>query len=92
MKNIAILGSTGSIGCNALAVARHLPSKFCVKALAAKSNIDLLEGQAREFHPQLIAVYDKDKALELQKRLPGIEVVGGMEGVEAAASFPLSIW
>lgn len=87
MKIITILGSTGSIGCNALAVARHLPAQFCVKALAAKSNIDLLEKQAREFHPELVAVYDKGKALELQRRLPHIEVVGGMEGLEAAASF-----
>lgn len=87
MKNIAILGSTGSIGCNALAVARRFPSKFCVKVLAAKSQIDLLEQQAREFKPELIAVFDKEKAQELQKRIPHIEVVAGMEGLEAAASY-----
>ncbi len=87
MKNITILGSTGSIGKNALEVAKHLPSSIRVVALAAKSNIDLLEKQAQEFAPQLIAVYDKEKALELQKRLPHIQVVGGMDGVIAAATF-----
>jgi 1-deoxy-D-xylulose-5-phosphate reductoisomerase len=87
MKHLAILGSTGSIGKNSLAVARHLgPETVRVVALAAKSNIDLLEEQAREFHPVLIAVYDLDKALELQKRLPHIPVIGGMEGLEAVAT------
>jgi 1-deoxy-D-xylulose-5-phosphate reductoisomerase len=86
-KNIAILGSTGSIGTNVLRVAKHLGKDVIqVTALAAKSNIDLLEQQAKEFHPQLIAVFDKDKALELQRRLPHIPVVGGMEGLEAVAT------
>lgn len=88
MKRVAILGSTGSIGKSSLHVARHLgPEVVQVTALAAKSNIDLLEKQAREFSPQLIAVYDKDKALQLQKRLPHIPVLGGMKGLEAVAGF-----
>lgn len=86
MKKIAIIGSTGSIGENTLKIAKHLKEEIKVVALAAKSNIDLLEKQAKEFHPELIAVYDKDKALELKKRLPGIEVIGGMEGVVAVAT------
>lgn len=86
MKRIAILGSTGSIGNSTLHVARHLKEEIKVVALAAKANIDVLEKQAREFHPQLIGVYDKDKALELQKRLPNIQVLGGLEGIEAVAS------
>lgn len=88
MKKLAILGSTGSIGKNCLAVARHLgkdaPQIF---ALAAKSNIDLLEQQAKEFHPQLIAVYDADQALLLQKKLPHIPVLSGLEGLEAVATY-----
>lgn len=84
-KKIAILGSTGSIGTNTLNAIRHL--KYEVAALAAHSNIDLLEQQANEFHPQLIAVYDKEQALKLQKRLPQHEIVAGMEGLEAVASF-----
>lgn len=87
MKRIAILGSTGSIGQNTLKVARHLHDRVQVKALAAKENIDLLEQQAKEFHPDLIAVYEKDKALELQRRLPHCQVLGGMEGLLAVASY-----
>lgn len=87
MKRIAILGSTGSIGRNALHIAQHLgPSEIKVVALAAKSNIDLLEEQAKQFSPEIIAVHDKDKALLLQKRLPKIQVVGGMEGLKTVAS------
>lgn len=86
-KRIAILGSTGSIGESTLQVARHLKDQFKVTAIAAKSNIDKLEQQAREFNPGLIAVYDEDKALELQKRLPHMQVVGGMQGLEAVASY-----
>lgn len=86
MKNIAILGSTGSIGRNALEVVRHLKSHFRVVALAARENIDLLEKQAHEFHPLLIAVFQQDKALELQRRLPGIPILSGMEGLKAIAA------
>lgn len=87
MKRIAILGSTGSIGTSTLQIARHLKDEFQITALAAKSNIDLLEQQALEFSPKLIAVYDTQKAIELQKRLPSIEVLAGMEGLEALASY-----
>lgn len=55
-------------------------------ALAAKSNIDLLEAQAREFSPSLIAVYDEQKALELKRRLPHMTIESGMEGLKAVAS------
>ncbi len=89
MKRIALLGSTGSIGESTLQVVRHLgPEKVQVVALAAHSQIDLLEQQAKEFHPTLIAVYEKARALELQRRLPHIKVVGGAEGVEEVATHP----
>lgn len=86
MKNISILGSTGSIGTSTLSVIRHLPERLRVTALAANSNIDLLESQAREFSPEIIAVYDKEKARELQRRLPGMKVLGGLEGLLAVAT------
>lgn len=86
MKNIALLGSTGSIGVNVLNVARHLKEQFRVTAIAAHSNIDLLEQQAKEFHPELIAVYNEQKAQELKKRLPHFEVVAGDEGLLAVAT------
>lgn len=88
MKRIAILGSTGSIGKNALQIARHLRDKVQVIAIAAHSNIDLLEEQARDFHPDLVAVYDESMALELQKRLPRQKIVAGMEGLKAVAAHP----
>jgi len=87
MKRISLIGSTGSIGLNTLNVARHLKERIQVVALAAKSNIDLLEVQAREFCPKLIGVYDEDKACQLQRRLPGVEIVGGLEGIKAVAAF-----
>lgn len=86
MKHIAILGSTGSIGNSTLQVARHLKDRIRVTALAAKSNIDVLEAQAKEFRPDLVAVYDKQQANLLKKRLPGIPVEGGVEGLKAVAA------
>jgi 1-deoxy-D-xylulose-5-phosphate reductoisomerase len=84
LKNIALLGSTGSIGTNTLVVAKHLG--LSVVALSAHSNIDRLEEQARAFSPKCIGVFDEEKALELKKRLPGMHVVGGMEGLIEVAT------
>ena len=87
MKKIALLGSTGSIGESTLKVARHLKEKIKVSALAAHSNIDLLEQQAKEFHPEMVAVFDEKKAAELKKRLPHLPVEAGIEGLKAVASY-----
>ena len=87
MKKIVVLGSTGSIGTNVLKVLDHLGTEeYEVVALAAKSNIEKLFLQAKQFNPKLIGVYDKDKALELQKRLPHTKVVGGLEGLLEVAT------
>src|SRR5271169_1006907 len=86
MKKVIVLGSTGSIGQNTLRVIRHLKGRYRVVGLAARSQIDVLEAQAREFNPELIAVFDPQKALELQKRLPGMRVVAGIEGLCEVAS------
>ncbi|MBQ6802113.1 MAG: 1-deoxy-D-xylulose-5-phosphate reductoisomerase, partial [Oscillospiraceae bacterium] len=56
MKRLSILGSTGSIGTQALDVCRRLGYK--VVALAAGSNVELMEKQAKEFMPKLVAMYD----------------------------------
>lgn len=87
MKRLTILGSTGSIGNSTLKVVRQHREHFRVSALAAHSRIEMLEVQAREFHPALIAVYDKSKACELAKKLPHIKVVAGMEGLEEVAAY-----
>lgn len=86
VKRIAILGSTGSIGVNTLNVARHLGDQISVEALAAHSNIELLEQQAREFRPSLIAVYDPVKAQLLRQKLPSFEILSGMAGLKAVAA------
>lgn len=89
-KNVMVLGATGSIGTQTLQVVRANP-EMRVLSLAAKSNIDLLEKQAREFLPELVCVYEKECALELKKRLSdlsGVEVVSGMEGMIACATLP----
>ena len=83
MKNIAILGSTGSIGENTLNVIRSFPDKFRVVALSANSDIDKLRGQIREFHPASVCVNDRFKALALSKTTkPGIKVFAGLEGLK----------
>jgi len=86
MKKIAVLGSTGSIGESTLKVARHLKDRIQVTTLAANTNIDKLEAQANEFHPQLIAVYDEKQAAILRKRLPHIQIESGLQGLIAAAT------
>ena len=86
MKKIALLGCTGSIGCSTLKVVRHLKNKLQIVSLAARSNIDLLEKQVREFQPSLVAIHDVMKANEFKKRMPGIPVLSGDEGLSAAAT------
>lgn len=87
MKKIAVLGSTGSIGTQTLEIVRD-NKDIQVVSLAAGSNIDMLEKQIEEFHPQIVCVWDNDKALELENRIKGlnVEVVSGMDGLMAAAT------
>jgi 1-deoxy-D-xylulose-5-phosphate reductoisomerase len=87
-KCLTILGSTGSIGLQTLAVARHL--KLEVASLAAHRSIDLLYEQIQEFNPKIVAVFDEKKAMELQKKVPGLRIVAGMEGLLEAACFSKS--
>ena len=81
MKSLIILGSTGSIGTQALEICRR--DGYKVTALAAGSNIDLLEKQAREFAPLAVAVFDEQKAKELKIKLSDtdIKVLSGVDGV-----------
>lgn len=88
MKNIAVLGSTGSIGTQTLEIVRNNP-ELKVAGLAAGSNIDLLAAQALEFHPKTVAIYSETKWKELRERLngTGISVLCGMEGLNQTAAF-----
>ena len=87
MKKIAILGSTGSIGTQTLEVARA-NKDIEVTALAAGSNIDLLEKQIREFSPKIAAVWNEEKAKELKDRVRDLDirVESGMDGLLAVAT------
>ena len=87
-KTISLLGATGSIGRQTLAVAQELG--LSVAALTANRQVDLLEQQARQFRPRLAVLYDPAAAKELRERLrgTGIEVMEGPEGLTAAATLP----
>ena len=88
MKKIAILGSTGSIGTQTLEVVRA-NKDIEVTALAAGSNIDLLEKQIREFSPKIAAVWNEEKAKELKDRVRDLDirVESGMDGLLAVATY-----
>lgn len=88
MKNLSILGSTGSIGCNTLKIVEMFPDRFAVKSLAAKNNIPLLARQIERFCPDIAVVFDEAAAVALKGRLPagtGVEVLFGENGYKAAA-------
>ncbi len=87
MKNLAILGSTGSIGTQTLDVVRALPESFRVMALAANRSDDKLEAQIEEFQPALAVLTDEAAAARLAKRYRGrTEIQSGAAGLLAAAS------
>lgn len=87
MKKIAILGSTGSIGTQTLEVVRNNREELEVVSLAAGSNVEILEKQIREFHPELVCVYKEEAAAELKSRIKDTQtrVVSGMDGLIEAA-------
>lgn len=87
MKNLIILGSTGSIGLSTLRIVDHLKNDFTVVALAARSNVDEMERQIKKYRPKIAALYDPKQALELKKRVPEVEVLSGMEGLNQVAAF-----
>lgn len=92
MIKLSLLGSTGSIGTQTLQVVENLRAQgeqVEVSVLAARSNVKLLEEQARKYHPQAVAVYDETAALSLRESLEdtGIPVLSGLEGLCQAASW-----
>jgi 1-deoxy-D-xylulose-5-phosphate reductoisomerase len=83
MRSLAILGSTGSIGTQALDVVRRNPERFRVVGLGAGSSHELLVGQIREFMPPLAAIADEDAAIELKSKLGSLREVDILSGPEA---------
>ena len=93
MKNISILGSTGSIGTQTLEVAREHSDKIAVAAISGNNNIALLKEQIIEFKPDICCVMNENNALKLKMMLPyhtKTEIVTGMEGLIAAAEYDKS--
>ena len=88
-RKIGILGSTGSIGTQTLEIVRNNPD-FKVIALAAGSNVDLMEKQAREFQPELCVMWTEEAAKELRLRLSdtSVTVLAGMDGLLTLAVMP----
>ncbi len=89
MKNISVLGSTGSIGVQTLEIVKDKNTELCVKAMACGHNVRLAESQIRAFMPDLFAVYDDKAAKELRERVKdtNVKIVSGMDGLLEAASY-----
>ena len=90
MKNLTILGSTGSIGTNALNVIAQFPDRFIVKVLTARKNIQKLAQQVKQFRPELVAVFDETSAEALERVLPRnmkLVILYGTSGYQTAAAF-----
>jgi 1-deoxy-D-xylulose-5-phosphate reductoisomerase len=88
LKNISILGSTGSIGTQTLDVIRANPELYKVVALTAQHNADTLISQALEFKPELVVICNQEKYLQVKEALAGldIQVLAGEEALTEAAS------
>src|SRR5437660_12745610 len=89
MKNVVLLGSTGSIGTSAIKVAADLPDRIRLVGLAAGGNAELLAKQTRKHRPEAISMNDPEKARELQAMLGATtRVYAGNEGLVKLATLP----
>jgi len=93
VRRLVVLGSTGSVGEQTLAVAAAFPDRFRVVALAAGQNVEKLAAQVRRFEPTLVSVGSPASAEELRRRIPGTRtrVVTGQEGLLAVAVEPADL-
>ncbi len=90
MKGIVVLGSTGSIGINALEVIKSLGPDYQVVGLSAQKNIQLLEEQIKQFHPRVVAVMDEEatERLRAKSKELRVKVLQGTEGLKELAVLP----
>jgi len=89
MKNVVLLGSTGSIGTSTIKVAEDLPDKIRLLGLGAGNNVKLLLDQTRKHQPEAISILDPEKANELRKSLgTKTQVFSGNEGLVKLATLP----
>lgn len=89
-KRIAILGSTGSIGTQALDVVRKNPDRFEVYAISANRSVDKLIEQAREFHPEVVCIADESLYPQLKEALSAmpLKVFAGMDAIAQMVQLP----
>ena len=87
MKNLAVLGSTGSIGVSTLEIVAAYPERFGIVALTAGNNLRLLQEQIGRFRPQIVAVVAEEDARQLRQNFGpgGPEILAGVEGLMACA-------
>ncbi|HCG98836.1 MAG: 1-deoxy-D-xylulose-5-phosphate reductoisomerase [Candidatus Aquicultor primus] len=89
MKNIVILGSSGSIGLQTIDIVKRYPEHFNVVGLSVHRNTDVLEAQIGEFRPKVVVVADEESAKSLKgKDLGDVEVMAGIAGLEELAAYP----
>ncbi|MBI5554963.1 MAG: 1-deoxy-D-xylulose-5-phosphate reductoisomerase [Elusimicrobia bacterium] len=89
MKNIVILGSTGSIGVNVLKVVASCKDRFRVTGLTGNTKISLLENQIKRYHPAVVVAGNTGAADQIRKKIkPKIKVLSGPEGLITAATWP----
>jgi 1-deoxy-D-xylulose-5-phosphate reductoisomerase len=88
MKNVVLLGSTGSIGTSTVKVVKDLPDRFQLIGLAAGNNVELLRDQIRNHKPSAVSISDPAKCRELENEFPGLPVHCGHEGLLKLATLP----
>ena len=89
MRNVVLLGSTGSIGTSTVKVAEDLPDDIRLVGLAAGGNEKLLLKQAKQFRPQLVSIRSAEKAESLRNQLDSsVDVTSGAEGLIELATLP----
>lgn len=87
-KRLSILGSTGSIGVSTLDVVERFPDRFEISGLAAGQNSFLLEEQIKKFHPRVVSLSDESAAENLRKKVSGVEIFTGLEGLIKVSTIP----
>ena len=86
MRSVSLMGSTGSVGTQALDILRREPERFTLYALAAHRSVELLLAQAREFRPPVVVIGDSSLARDVEAGVPrGTQVLAGESGMAAAA-------
>jgi len=91
MKPITLLGSTGSIGTQTLDIVSQYPDRFRIVGMTAGGNVELLAAQIAKFRPEIVAIANPDKYLELKSAISGVDpqpiLLSGAEGVEKVAAY-----